>query len=459
MMSIPVITTLVILLLGLLLQKLFPSELQIGNIGSKRVIKLRTNYIEVVQMVLDFRRVNILNYLLDYRGMNAKQMTTLIYMTPFYTVSNLKQVQRELKELKDKGLVTSFLYSEPLVDDQGVYKTQKVSMYYLTSKGYNYMLEHYNVIPGQQGSGYLLADDFEYGDIPYEVQRPPTNYIDHHLMTVNTLINLCMYGNYFPHRNNLYAAKNYGENKKLRPDAEVLVNNKVYYLEFDRYTENHDKLVEKFKNYSDYFDTLSKEELKKQGKIIFVVNSEQGMDRRWNNLVSAYFKGFYRYYNIVDLILCTEYELPKILRKEKEQRIFNSDHISYIKTLDRAENVTYLGDKIIFYQNKRNNNLKFSMFIHEFDSSLITHFSRTLSYLEENQDYTLDNEILIIKNESELNWKLNLEHYQVNKNILEAYKKLLKMNLSIVPYYKIVLKEYDKKGQILINDMEFYDDI
>lgn len=99
------------------------------------------------------------------------------------------------------------------------------------------------------------------------------------------------------------------------------------------------------------------------------------------------------------------------------------------------------------------------MFIHEFDSSLITHFSRTLSYLEENQDYTLDNEILIIKNESELNWKLNLEHYQVNKNILEAYKKLLKMNLSIVPYYKIVLKEYDKKGQILINDMEFYDDI
>ena len=166
-------------------------------------------------MLLDNRRIEVLNYLLDYRSMNAKQITSLIYMTLHYTVSNLKQVQRELRELKDKGLVSTFLYSEPLVDDEGIYKTQKVSMYYLTFKGYQYILDYFDVIPGQQGSGYLLTDNFQYGDIPYEVQKPPTSLIEHHLMATNAFVQLCMYGNKFPHRNNLYSAKKIGDNRKL----------------------------------------------------------------------------------------------------------------------------------------------------------------------------------------------------------------------------------------------------
>ena len=403
-------------------------------------------------MLLDFRRINILNYLLDYRAMNVKQMTTLIYMTTHYTNSNLKQVQRELKELKDKGLVTTFLYSEPLIDNEGVYKTQKVSMYYLTAKGYNNIMEYYDIIAGQQGTGYLLTDDFIYGDIPYEVYKPPTVLIEHHMMGINTFIKLCLYGNKFPHRNNLYAAKKVGENKKLRPDAEVLINNKNYFLEFDRNTESHEKLVEKFSNYSDYFDSLTKEELEKQGKIIFLVDKEIGIKRRWNNLLSAYFKGLNKYCYRINLILCTEGKIIEVLNMEKDIEELNIDHKLYLTTLDAAEDIRFIMNKIVLYKNAKNQTLKFTMLLHEYDSSIITNFSSVLNYINNQQEYKLDPHVLLIKDNLDFNWMLNLRHYKVQKNITDIYDKLLGMKMKVVPYQKLILREYDKEGNI-IEDM------
>ena len=410
-------------------------------------------------MLLDDRRIEVLNYLLDYRSMNAKQMTSLIYMTLHYTVSNLKQVQRELRELKDKGLVSTFLYSEPLIDDEGIYKTQKVSMYFLTSKGYQYILDYFDVIPGQQGLGYFLTDNFQYGDIPYEVQKPPTCLIEHHLMATNAFVQLCMYGNKFPHRNNLYAAKKFGDNNRLRPDAEVVVNNKNYFLEFDRNTENHEKLVEKFLNYSGYFDTLSDVELKRQGKIIFVMSKGKGIKRRWNSLLAAYFKGLGRYCYNIELILCVEDELTTILTMESEINTFYSEHSSYLKALDSAEGIMHLANKIVLYKNKKNNLIKFSILIHDYDSSLITYFGACLKYINKSLEYVLDQNILLVKKDIEFEWKLNLSHYHVQDEFIEVYDELSKMNISTVPYRKIVLGEYDSQGNILKNIYDIYSEI
>ena len=399
-------------------------------------------------MKFDQRRIDILNYLFDYRGMNAKQMTTFVYMTPFYTISNLKQVQRELKGLVDNGYVTKFFYNEPLVDDEGIIKQQKVSMYYLTQKGYTYMLEYFNVLQGQRGSGFLLNDDFIYGDIPYETFTPPQKLVDHHLMAINAFIRMSFFEKQIPHRNNLYAAKKIGNNK-LRPDAEALINDKVYYLEFDRYTENHAKLVEKFEGYATYLETLTKEELKRQGKIVFVVD-DKGVDRRWNNILAAFYKGIGRFKNTISVSLCLEYELNEFLKIELDQPNFKSDFIRYLNTVGNHNKSWSFDSQLVFYENKQNE-IEFSTFTHRYDSSLLIKYQLFKEFIIQNNLKTSDSGIFItLHNFKET--KLNLEHYNVDPQTINDYATLQAMIKKTIRYHKIVLNEYDNTGNITNND-------
>lgn len=403
-------------------------------------------------MQLDQRRLDILNYLFDYRGMNAKQMTAFIYMNPLYTISNLKQVQRELKGLIDKGYVTTFSYNEPIVDGEGQIKTQKVFMYYLTQNGYTHMLEFYNVLPGQQGLGFLLEDTFIYGDIPYETFTPPEKLVGHHLMAINAFIQMSLFGKAIPHKNNLYASKRIGT-KRLRPDAEALINDKIYYLEFDRYTENHEKLVEKFVGYATYLETLTKEELKQQGKIVFVVD-ETGVDRRWNNILAAFYKGIGRFRDVISVSLCLEHELNEFLKIELDQPNFKSDFVRYLNTVGNHNQNWSYDYQLIFYENKQSE-LEFSVFTHRYDSSLLVKYQLFKHFIIYNKRKMSDTGIIVtLHNFKET--KLNLTHYNVDPQIINDYAALQTMPKKILLYHKIVLNEYDSTGNITNDKYDIY---
>lgn len=391
-------------------------------------------------MKIDQRRLDILNYLLDYRGLNAKQMTQFVYQlhdTMLYT-SNVKQVQREIKSLVDRGLVTLFKYSEPIVDEDGFVKNQNVSMYYLSKEGYTYMLQHFNVIPGRYGTGFLYdeKDTLVYGDIPYTTYTPPQKLVEHHMMGIRTFITLFLMC--IPHRNNLYAAKTVGD-KKLRPDAEMKINGMVYFLEFDRATENHEKLVEKFQNYAAYLATLSEDELKKIGKIIFIVD-EYGKDNRWNNILAAFLKGIgSKYRSWISVAMCTELELLDFLYIEKDVTeiseglsniVMKNGQItykfkygvcSYINSKGKAELVTigHAYDSTAFLNYLATNNLALSKRLHVSSTAFVACDGK---YIQP---------------------PLNLSHYQVDPLLVKDYEKFYALQKTIIPIYQLVIGDYD----------------
>lgn len=440
----------------MLLQKLLLCLLQGVIIALIRNIITQTKYQEGDEVKLDQRRIDILNYLLDYRGMNAKQMTAFIYLTQHYSISNLKQVQRELKGLEDSGYVARFYYNESINDDIGQFKTQKVSMYYLTKKGYTEMLEYYNVLQGQQGSGFLLTEDFVYGDIPYETFTPPQKLVDHHLMAINAFIQMVCYDKLIPHKTNLYASKRIGNNR-LRPDAEALINNNVYYLEFDRYNENHEKLIEKFEGYAKYFETLTKEELSRQGKIVFVVSKDDGVDRRWNNILSAYYKGVGKFRYYISVSLCLEHELFEFFKTELDQKEFIHDFKRYLYTVNKGNMVWHHGDfDIVCYKNIQDR-VEFAAFTHKYDSSLFLKYAMFKQFvIDRKLEYSSEALIITLHNFSEA--RLNLEHYNVPRNIVIQYNEMSLLSKKIIPYNKIVIGEYDKNGKIIRNSLDIYID-
>lgn len=390
-------------------------------------------------MKIDQRRLDILNYLLDYRGMNAKQMTAFIYMNSYYTTSNLKQVQRDLKNLTDNGYVTKFLYSESFADEDGVIKKQNVSMYYLTAAGYEYMLNYYDVVPGQQGSGFLLDDDFVYGDIKYETYTPPQKQFDHHLMAVDGFIQMCTLQKKIPHRNNLYAAKRF-ENKRLRPDAEARINGKLYFFEYDRDTENPEKLVEKFKTYASYFDTLSKDEKFNLGKIIFVVNDSNGKNRRWNNVLAAYLKGIGVYWSLVSLVMCDMSELNEILYYESDSSAVNEDIKNYLEAQHHSNSVwPDFRNKVAFVIN--DNTIQLTTFIYQYDSTLINRLKIMLTIMDKHK-LKLNPTALLISTMSLYKVKLNLKHYNVPEMFIELYEIYEdKLDKNVIRYPAMFLDE------------------
>lgn len=382
-------------------------------------------------MKLDHRRINIMDYLLDYRGLNAKHMTAFIYLTRDYTTSNLKQVQREIKTLVDVDYITFFKYTENLVDEAGVYKTQKVSMYQLTQKGYEYMLRYYNVLPGQQGSGFINDDDFVRGDIPYDTYTPPTKLVDHHLMGIEVFLQLTL-NMPVPHRINLYASKPLTGKQRLRPDAEVLVNGRVYFLEFDRNTENHEKLIEKFELYKTYFETLSGDELNKLGKIVFVMEDEQGAKRRWNNVLAAFLKVIGSYHNHVQLVMCSLASISRLFLAETDHADIKKDMINYVKKPIRVWHTRH-GVLYITHDVK----IALYTFQHQYDSSLFL----ALHYMDqhtkkENLEHS-GTATIVATNRYEAPL-LNLQHYDVPEDYVKLYNKFASYikTILIYPWFK-----------------------
>lgn len=79
----------------------------------------------------------------------------------------------------------------------------------------------------------------------------------------------------------------------FRPDGEVLINNRQYFIEYDLSTERKKALIEKFKGYKRYFDSLKSENKPLPQTILFITNDfkqRYGMQVRWGTISSAFYE-------------------------------------------------------------------------------------------------------------------------------------------------------------------------
>jgi hypothetical protein len=244
--------------------------------------------------------IEIMQILFKYRGMTAIQTAKLLYPEG-YTVSQEKNIYNNLINLKKIKLVVS----NPL--QQGF---SRGSMYYLTKIGLEFMNHWFNICPNHYGEGWINSDSRDFGDIDYELYKPPLAQETHHLLNIEFFIQLNKNDLCLDYRLNLYAAKTYfqdGKKFRFRPDAELkLPDGKSIMVEIDRGTEDHEQLRKKFSVYRNYFDYIKSNKSELPTAIVIVVEDRRrshGIKRRWVNVLTAYLDEIASYHKDVNLIM------------------------------------------------------------------------------------------------------------------------------------------------------------
>lgn len=238
------------------------------------------------------------------------------------------------------------LYKKGLVDSDTIGSGDKKSMYFLSPKGYSFMLNKLWIPDDYLGEGF--GRDFGY--FPYLIAKPPKRYKKHHMVAVDVLLASKEFKKYvdseqpnqdtFDYRDNRYASRNYnmvmeGDGFKpynmkmnLRPDAELLIHSEVYFVEVDMGTERGEKIRSKFEGYKAYFDYLIKSNHPLPAGIIFVVEmldrSRPSM-QRWHSLVEKYIDIMGDYAGMVNLIFESIERFQRLLVREyfKKDRFKN----------------------------------------------------------------------------------------------------------------------------------------
>lgn len=252
----------------------------------------------------------IIKTLMTYRGMTAKQLTSMLYGLYQYGLSEEKSVYNYLRKLKNQGLVKAHKLQANVANG---------SIYYLTPKGYQYGKDMLNIAEGAMGTGWIYRyqefGECTLGDLSYDLYEPPLKQPAHHLMLIDFFIRLktvaANYEDELQHRINLYSSRKYeieGQKYQYRPDGEISFNGKTFAIEIDRATESHEQLLQKFETYNRYMDYVSTSGsvVDRIDGIIFVVESkrrEHGLVRRWTNILSAFFKKLNKYQNQMNLIM------------------------------------------------------------------------------------------------------------------------------------------------------------
>lgn len=405
---------------------------------------------------LSERGLDIMKELFFYRGMTGKQMVTFITKTSNFTLSQEKSVYNYLRTLKNNGLVDSYRLQDTI---------SRGSIFYLSRKGFELIKDILNIEEGGIGNGTIPVDENTiFGDMSYELHSPPLKQPAHHLMQIEFYSHLIMdQETIIRHRNNLYAAKSYtykGEKNRLRPDAEVSLPTGLCCIEIDRATETHEQLVQKFETYKRYLDYCDNDNSTKRTPIktiLFVVEGkkrEYGIRRRWNNVLSAFYKGMKERYWEINLILTTLDEVKRTMHIEKNKRDYEAKAITRLdklqiesgffrkgaRVLKRNDESTYICAHYINQQD-RTYKVVFFAFSHEFESDI---YNKHITF-EENvfpnfedakffegidgldidsvEKYVFCNETVHLENK--------FDHYDVEKERVVALNKL-KNDLKVI---------------------------
>lgn len=270
----------------------------------------------------------ILTLLHEFRGMTAQQITQCISYNIQPKATQKSSIHNHLKRLKAKKLVLSKRINS---------NTRTGSVYFLSSKGFNYVKNLLNIEFGAIGLGFtskILESSFS--DLSYEVYKPPFEQLHHHLLFVDSLIAIKLNEKLeaIQTRNSIYASRLYFQRnfqRILRPDAEInnMKSGNNYFIEIDTGSENYNQLLAKFENYNAYFKTLDQSDLPLG--IFFVTDSVEkyyGFRRRWMTVLSAFLTAMdIKFLDLVNLIMTPLDDFAKSLAFEiNKSRLFEYLH-------------------------------------------------------------------------------------------------------------------------------------
>lgn len=253
---------------------------------------------------LSVRDKDILSTLFRYRGMTALQLTQKVHKSLEPRNSQKSMIHNYLKRLKEQKIITS----KKLEDYVGL-----GSVYYLTPNGFKLTKDLLNIEIGQKGDGYTFADEIDgyhtHADLEYSIYKPPLEQIAHHLLLIESLIKIDFLNTdeLIDYRLSMYATREYIYKNgvgKLRPDAELLIGDRNFFIEIDKGTEGYQQLYEKFINYRHYLSQLETSKL--PSSIFFITDKKRqlyGLKRRWTTILVAYLNAMGEMATKVNLIL------------------------------------------------------------------------------------------------------------------------------------------------------------
>ncbi|MGE7667418.1 replication-relaxation family protein [Ureibacillus composti] len=274
---------------------------------------------------LSEKEIQILLCIYPYRGLRACDVAVFLHKSFRYSLSQEKSVYNYLLKLKKKCLIKQTRLQE--VGSLG-------SLYYLTNNGLEVMKEILNIKIGQDGNGLLpINNETTFWDIPTEYQQPPLKQNAHFLTTIEFFKVLIAdqsapFIHLTTHYSNLVYYKD-NRRHKVKPDATVIVGNSRYAVEIDRATESHVQLVQKFQKYKEHYDYCQQVEDKSKvspvHSILFVVEARtrrHGIQRRWTNVLSAFFEVFGQDFPEINFIMVPLNEVTQTLNFEANRKNF-----------------------------------------------------------------------------------------------------------------------------------------
>ncbi|MCM3636365.1 replication-relaxation family protein [Sporosarcina luteola] len=373
----------------------------------------------------------ILKLLISYRGMTARQMAHIYFGTHQINLSQEKSIYNDLAKLKKQGLVKSMRLQQ---------NVSKGSLYYLTPSGYDCTKDLLNIHQGQSGFGWMPSDfgDYDVADLSYELYQPPLKQVAHHLMLIDFFIQLYAASDdlfeVIPHRHNLYAAKKYNTAEGIqqyRPDAEISIDGKLYTVEIDRATESHEQLLQKFITYRRYFDAhVNKKNEELPVGILFVVESrrrDQGIRRRWHNILSAFYKALSPYSQQVNLIMTTMDQVSSTLHLEQKRSFYRKQITKHLKSyLTENQEAYFLGSEVqknplvaCVRDSQSQYRILFCEIVQEFESSIYSKFTQFQN--NELQTYISRNPISKWQGSKYLDYRCVLFYPQAKPVIIDSF--------------------------------------
>lgn len=281
---------------------------------------------------LSEKDLEVMEVLYDYRGMDMPQ----ILFATGYGLRGRSSMYKTINRLLDKRLIgRQSLVPEFSGKSSG--RRHTGMMYFLTAKGYSYMLGYHGIPFGYIGIGY----NKDYGDFDYALAKPPKRFVKRHLLVVDTLLsarefqknvdgeNPLRYS--FDFRDNRYASRRFSivvedEEEKpsikkmiLRPAAELMIKSESYFVEVDLDTKRAKKIDSKFEGYKAYFDYLIDNGKQLPAGIIFVSESLEffnAQQRRWNTIETCFLRILEKYACKVKLIYESVDMLHEVFAKE-----------------------------------------------------------------------------------------------------------------------------------------------
>lgn len=239
----------------------------------------------------------MIELLYEYRGLTNNHFRQLLmgHLDSKEEGQNAN-VSRFVSGLRNNGLIKS-VTCWPYSGEQ---------IHYLTTKGVKYFHEHFKIEPTNQLAGFNSI----HGDFTAALLKPTIGNLKHHMMFVDFAIQVYKKPG-VAMRHNLYCVRHYDVINKqeirvkkaaVKPDGEVkLKNGLIFALEIDTGSETYEQLVDKFRNYRQYFDYCTK------NNIVFpwsgiLIQTKRGNERltfekdpRWQNIIRAAVKGLSHY--------------------------------------------------------------------------------------------------------------------------------------------------------------------